>query len=60
MKKEVLKNDIIVIGGGPIDDLAEMQGPHPNISKLPYITAKKEQPSRSVHPTESVGRTTPQ
>ena len=25
-----------------IDDLAEMQGPHPNISELPYITARKE------------------
>ena len=25
-----------------INDLAEMQGPHPNISELPYITARKE------------------
>ena len=28
--------------GASIDDLAEMQGPHPNISELPYITARKE------------------
>ena len=25
-----------------IDDLAEIQGPHPNISELPYITARKK------------------
>lgn len=28
--------------GASINDLAEMQGPHPNISELPYITARKE------------------